>query len=273
MGNLNTVTASTANNLKDVSPHIDWEIAIEVSSGELYPNLVIVAGTLQLDDVQIIYNVHKIILHEYFVYDLFGVKIPDNDIALALVREPFIFNNLVSPICLPDDRHFDMDTVGNCWVTGWQLKSAARGPMPPIYHMVKQNVGHQTLATCRKFYPENLRKNVICVMNWDKKQSLCLEIDPNEAENEGFFDMVSHAQSNRMDDQRCNLGRNETPSKKSIIDINKSNCERPINELLDLLADKQGQRLDDQRVTCDNLPGLQMSECYTRSTDKDIEAE
>ncbi|XP_048473773.1 serine protease 52-like [Rhincodon typus] len=143
-------------------------------SSELYPNLVVIAGTLQQDDMQIIYNVRKIILHRYFVYDLFRVKIPDHDIALVLVREPFIFNNLVSPICFPDDQHLDMDTVENCWVTGWQLKSLAQGPMPPIYHMVKQNVGHQRLAICEKFYPENLRKNLICVTNWDKKQSLCM---------------------------------------------------------------------------------------------------
>ncbi|XP_048377982.1 G-protein-signaling modulator 2 [Stegostoma tigrinum] len=100
-----------------------------------------------------------------------------------------------------------------------------------------------------------------------------LDTDPNEAENEGFFNMVSHAQRNRMDDQRCNLGWNETPAKKSILDPNKSDCERPINELLDMLADKQGQRLDDQRVTCDNLPGLQLSECYIQATCEEVEAE
>ncbi|GCB76140.1 hypothetical protein scyTo_0015435 [Scyliorhinus torazame] len=143
-------------------------------SRELNPNLVIIAGTLQLDDVQIIYKVHKIIVHKYFVRDLLGVRIPDHDIALVLVRGPLMFNNLVSPVCLPDDRHFDMETVNNCWVTGWQLKSVARGPMPPIYHMVKEHVRYQTLATCEKFYPENLRKNVICVTNWGKKQSLCM---------------------------------------------------------------------------------------------------
>ncbi|GCC31863.1 Purkinje cell protein 2 homolog [Chiloscyllium plagiosum] len=98
-----------------------------------------------------------------------------------------------------------------------------------------------------------------------------LETDPNEAENEGFFNMVSHVQRNRMDDQRCNLGWNETPSKKPIFDASKTNCERPVNELLDMLADKQGQRLDDQRVTCDNLPGLQLSECYIQATCEEIE--
>ncbi|XP_072347057.1 G-protein-signaling modulator 2-like [Scyliorhinus torazame] len=96
------------------------------------------------------------------------------------------------------------------------------------------------------------------------------ELGTDNAENEGFFNMVSHAQRNRMDDQRCNLGRNETPSKKSIIDTNKTNCERPINELLELLADKQGQRLDDQRVTCDNLPGLQLAECCLQSADEAV---
>ncbi|XP_038640496.1 serine protease 52-like isoform X2 [Scyliorhinus canicula] len=143
-------------------------------SRELNPNLVIIAGTLQLDDVQIIYKVHKIIVHKYFVRNLLGVRIPDHDIALVLVRGPIMFSNLVSPVCLPDDRRFDMETVQNCWVTGWQLKSVARGPMPPIYHMVKEHVTYQTLATCEKFYPENLRKNVICVTNWNKKQSLCM---------------------------------------------------------------------------------------------------
>ncbi|XP_059846867.1 Purkinje cell protein 2 homolog [Hypanus sabinus] len=89
----------------------------------------------------------------------------------------------------------------------------------------------------------------------------------NDAENEGFFNMLSHIQRNRMDDQRCNLSNSEMPSNKStLIAASDSSSDRPINELLDMLADKQGQRLDDQRVTCDNLPGLQLSECFIRST-------
>ncbi|XP_051898179.1 Purkinje cell protein 2-like isoform X2 [Pristis pectinata] len=100
------------------------------------------------------------------------------------------------------------------------------------------------------------------------------ESEANDAENEGFFNMLSHVQRNRMDDQRCILGDNEVPSNKStLIEASDSSSDRPINELLDMLADKQGQRLDDQRVTCDNLPGLQLSECYMQSTDKEPEIE
>ncbi|XP_069779024.1 Purkinje cell protein 2 homolog [Narcine bancroftii] len=96
----------------------------------------------------------------------------------------------------------------------------------------------------------------------------------SEAENEGFFNMLSHVQRNRMDDQRCQLQDNGAPSNKStLIKASDSSSHRPINELLDMLADKQGQRLDDQRVTCNNLPGLQLSKCYMQSTDEETEVE
>ncbi|XP_055519923.1 putative serine protease 45 [Leucoraja erinacea] len=92
-------------------------------SEALFESLVIVTGTLKLEGMQIIYGVHKVILHEYFIFELFGVKIPDNDIALVMVKEPIVFNKLVSPICFPDDRYLDMSTLENCWVTGWQMLS------------------------------------------------------------------------------------------------------------------------------------------------------
>ncbi|XP_032868087.1 Purkinje cell protein 2 homolog [Amblyraja radiata] len=96
----------------------------------------------------------------------------------------------------------------------------------------------------------------------------------NETENEGFFNMLSHVQRNRMDDQRCDLRESGTPSHRStLIEACDSSSDRPINELLDMLADKQGQRLDDQRVACDNLPGLQLSTCCLPSTDEETENE
>ncbi|XP_032868086.1 inactive serine protease 54-like [Amblyraja radiata] len=124
--------------------------------------------------MQIIYGVHKVILHEYFILELFGVKIPDNDIALVMVKEPIVFNKLVSPICFPDDRYLDMSTLENCWVTGWQMLSLAGSPISPIYQTVKQPVNHEKLEVCEKFYPENLKESVICVTNVDKQQSLCM---------------------------------------------------------------------------------------------------
>ncbi|XP_078285596.1 G-protein-signaling modulator 2 isoform X2 [Rhinoraja longicauda] len=102
----------------------------------------------------------------------------------------------------------------------------------------------------------------------------CTTNTENETEHEGFIDMLSHVQMNRMDDQRCDLRQSETTSHKPTLIKACDDCsDRPINELLDMLADKQGQRLDDQRMSCDNLPGLQLSNCCLLSTDEETEIE
>uniref|UniRef100_A0A1A8MNC3 G-protein signaling modulator 1b n=1 Tax=Nothobranchius pienaari TaxID=704102 RepID=A0A1A8MNC3_9TELE len=75
-------------------------------------------------------------------------------------------------------------------------------------------------------------------------------------------------QSSRMDDQRCHLddpqngdnreGTANTPTLNEMIDP--ANTTSPqTEELFDLIASSQSRRLDDQRVSVGNLPGLRIT--------------
>uniref|UniRef100_A0A8C6K5T8 G protein signaling modulator 1b n=1 Tax=Nothobranchius furzeri TaxID=105023 RepID=A0A8C6K5T8_NOTFU len=83
-----------------------------------------------------------------------------------------------------------------------------------------------------------------------------------------FFDLLSKFQSSRMDDQRCHLddpqngdnreGTANTPTLNEMIDP--ANTTSPqTEELFDLIASSQSRRLDDQRVSVGNLPGLRIT--------------
>ncbi|XP_018114863.1 G-protein signaling modulator 2 S homeolog isoform X5 [Xenopus laevis] len=87
---------------------------------------------------------------------------------------------------------------------------------------------------------------------------------------EGFFDLLSRFQSNRMDDQRCSLQDGKrlnvppaipsmTPKamKKSV-----SACAMSphSDRFLDLIASSQSRRLDDQRVSLGDLSGLRINQ-------------
>lgn len=88
---------------------------------------------------------------------------------------------------------------------------------------------------------------------------------------DGFFDLLSRFQGNRLDDQRCSLldspshlptqpSPSSTPpvaERKSILE-----CETPLQDpghFLELLASSQARRLDDQRVSMSHFPGLRLS--------------
>nr|XP_032643201.1 Purkinje cell protein 2 homolog [Chelonoidis abingdonii] len=70
-------------------------------------------------------------------------------------------------------------------------------------------------------------------------------------EQEGFFNLLTHVQGGRMDEQRCNIqimhGKSEdSPSPPPEMD-----------SFLDMLAHTQSRRMDDQRVSFNYLPGFQ----------------
>ncbi|XP_015491873.1 G-protein-signaling modulator 2 isoform X4 [Parus major] len=86
---------------------------------------------------------------------------------------------------------------------------------------------------------------------------------------EGFFDLLSRFQSNRMDDQRCcfqeknrlsaaPLATSSTPPKTMIKSFSTSAVSPHTDEFLDLLASSQSRRLDDQRASFSELPGLRL---------------
>uniref|UniRef100_A0A8C0FYP0 Purkinje cell protein 2 n=1 Tax=Chelonoidis abingdonii TaxID=106734 RepID=A0A8C0FYP0_CHEAB len=71
-----------------------------------------------------------------------------------------------------------------------------------------------------------------------------------EGEQEGFFNLLTHVQGGRMDEQRCNIqimhGKKDSPSPPPEMD-----------SFLDMLAHTQSRRMDDQRVSFNYLPGFQ----------------
>ncbi|KAG9483329.1 G-protein-signaling modulator 2 isoform X1 [Eleutherodactylus coqui] len=97
---------------------------------------------------------------------------------------------------------------------------------------------------------------------------------PDSIGDEGFFDLLSRFQSNRMDDQRCSLqGRNpsvttassSTPHKSMRKSLSASAVSPHTDAFLDLIASSQSRRLDDQRASFSNLPGLRMNQQHRNS--------
>uniref|UniRef100_A0A8B9L654 G protein signaling modulator 2 n=1 Tax=Astyanax mexicanus TaxID=7994 RepID=A0A8B9L654_ASTMX len=90
---------------------------------------------------------------------------------------------------------------------------------------------------------------------------------------EGFFDLLSRFQGNRMDDQRCSLegglSRASAPSSpcetppvaiRKSISASEAQASEQSGHFLDLLASSQGRRLDEQRASVAGLPGLHLDQ-------------
>ncbi|CAI5776605.1 G-protein-signaling modulator 2 isoform X1 [Podarcis lilfordi] len=96
---------------------------------------------------------------------------------------------------------------------------------------------------------------------------------PDVPGDEGFFDLLSRFQSNRMDDQRyCFQDRNRlavttssAPSRTLKKSFSTSMVSPHTDEFLDLLASSQSRRLDDQRANASDLPGLRLNQRNSQS--------
>ncbi|XP_057345821.1 Purkinje cell protein 2 homolog isoform X2 [Manis pentadactyla] len=69
---------------------------------------------------------------------------------------------------------------------------------------------------------------------------------------EGFFNLLSHVQGDRMEEQRCSLQAGPSPTSE-----HHSVPAPEMDNLMDMLANTQSRRMDDQRVTASALPGFQ----------------
>ncbi|KAL4635062.1 G-protein-signaling modulator 2-like isoform X1 [Arapaima gigas] len=103
----------------------------------------------------------------------------------------------------------------------------------------------------------------------DDVQKPCKGTSPDLMGDEGFFDLLSRFQSNRMDDQRCALqdrkSQNSTPCSPPMVSprtLKKSHsmsvCS-PHDCFLDIVASSQNQHLDEHQASTDHLPGLRLS--------------
>uniref|UniRef100_A0A8C6Q6C0 G-protein-signaling modulator 2-like n=1 Tax=Nothobranchius furzeri TaxID=105023 RepID=A0A8C6Q6C0_NOTFU len=107
---------------------------------------------------------------------------------------------------------------------------------------------------------------------------------------DSFFDLLSRFQGSRMDDQRCTLdvlshpSAHPSPSSTLPVAEGKSTSEgkapsQDPGHFLELLASSQARRLDDQRASLSQFPGLRLSTCSpphtpsTSSTDPPAEAD
>ncbi|XP_047426986.1 uncharacterized protein LOC124997373 isoform X2 [Mugil cephalus] len=83
--------------------------------------------------------------------------------------------------------------------------------------------------------------------------------ETSEAEQEQFLQMISHAQSGRMDEQRCSLqpsrSTSATPTHNGSA-LNNVPTGAEANAFFNTIASSQGGRLDDQRFTLPTLPGI-----------------
>ncbi|KAJ6640406.1 hypothetical protein lerEdw1_013774 [Lerista edwardsae] len=99
------------------------------------------------------------------------------------------------------------------------------------------------------------------------------------SDKEGFFDLLSKFQSNRMDDQRCPLEEEEeeaqqeeaedtaseseaatpVPAPEERLSQSSSMASPQTEALFDLIASSQSRRLNDQRASMGSLPGLRIT--------------
>ncbi|KAM6467778.1 Purkinje cell protein 2 homolog isoform 1-T1 [Liasis olivaceus] len=85
-------------------------------------------------------------------------------------------------------------------------------------------------------------------------------------EQEGFFNLLTHVQGGRMDEQRCDI---QIVHSKSGLDPEKSEFSKledspspppEMDNFMEMLAHTQSRRMDDQRATFNYLPGFQNSD-------------
>ncbi|XP_028907404.1 Purkinje cell protein 2 homolog isoform X2 [Ornithorhynchus anatinus] len=88
------------------------------------------------------------------------------------------------------------------------------------------------------------------------------QLSAGTPEQEGFFNLLSHVQGGRMEEQRCAL---RTRPDQRTSGANPPNQDGPgpapeMDNLMDMLAHTQGHRMDDQRVSVSYLPGFRPGE-------------
>lgn len=122
-----------------------------------------------------------------------------------------------------------------------------------------------------KSSPEGQRKT--CTKDRDLELEAPVPHKPGSQDtigDDGFFDLLSRFQGNRLDDQRCTLDGHSHlpahPSPSSVLPVAEKESilehEKPLQDpghFLELLASSQARRLDDQRVSLTPFPGLRVN--------------
>ncbi|KAM9283503.1 G-protein-signaling modulator 2 isoform 2-T4 [Morus bassanus] len=147
------------------------------------------------------------------------------------------------------------------------LSYSTNSSMMSESHVVDNSLNGTRLRVGRRHSMENME---LMKLTPEKKNSRETMAD------EGFFDLLSRFQSNRMDDQRCyfqeknrfsaaSVATSSTPPKTMRKSFSTSLVSPHTDEFLDLLASSQSRRLDDQRASFSNLPGLRLNQHNSQS--------
>ncbi|XP_042696604.2 G-protein-signaling modulator 2 isoform X3 [Chrysemys picta bellii] len=145
------------------------------------------------------------------------------------------------------------------------LSYSTNNSMMSEIHAVDNSLNGARSRVGRRHSMENME---LMKLTPEKKNS------PDMTGDEGFFDLLSRFQSNRMDDQRCCFQEksrttaatsSSTPPKTMRKSFSTSMVSPHTDEFLDLLASSQSRRLDDQRASFNNLPGLRLNQHNSQS--------
>nr|XP_040045787.1 uncharacterized protein LOC120827174 isoform X2 [Gasterosteus aculeatus aculeatus] len=131
-----------------------------------------------------------------------------------------------------------------------------QGSLPGSNNKVPRSINHLSsapLISPTESTPDRSRKDPLV-----QDQQLQEELSPEEVK---FMNLISNGQRGRMDDQRCSLDPSRSaPCSPKLIDrkpaASSSNTGLDLEMLFSLLSNFQNQRLDNQRVSLQLLPGL-----------------
>ncbi|KAI4881841.1 hypothetical protein NFI96_013463 [Prochilodus magdalenae] len=156
----------------------------------------------------------------------------------------------------------------------WKYSSEKNGDGQEVDAMSRRSKSQLSQSSRRKGYSDS--------QSSDDRQWLDSPVDTDDitvqvpppklgrdpSDEDCFFDLLSKFQSSRMDDQRCHLdeGANGqdadgSPGDSALNDMLEASLltSPQTEELFDLIASSQSRRLDDQRVSVGNLPGLRIT--------------
>uniref|UniRef100_A0A673WHW2 G protein signaling modulator 1b n=1 Tax=Salmo trutta TaxID=8032 RepID=A0A673WHW2_SALTR len=133
-------------------------------------------------------------------------------------------------------------------------------------------VNESDLSSCgSEFEGSEYFPNALCapVTSLSNNVPLFQKLGRDPSDEDCFFDLLSKFQSSRMDDQRCHLDdpneeNGENGENGGAVSLNEMLDPTLITspqteELFDLIVSSQSRRLDDQRVSVSNLPGLRIT--------------
>ncbi|XP_025841552.2 Purkinje cell protein 2 homolog isoform X1 [Vulpes vulpes] len=146
---------------------------------------------------------------------------------------------------------------GSRWGVSWGF--GAGYPLPPPHthtqpSLLKSLLWHRAGTEASREVDGTQGRGAGTMMDQEEKVdgSSAPCIKAGSPDQEGFFNLLSHVQGDRMEEQRCSLQAGPGPTSES-----QSGPAPEMDSLMDMLASTQGRRMDDQRVTVSTLPGFQ----------------